>query len=439
MFKKAATLLLSGLLLLLSGCGFSGDVNSLLKAPKPTGELQDIQQALEQSITEEYTLRYPTDGEYRSAFVLRDLNGDDVSEAIAFYSTKTEDAVTVMHICLIHKESGRWEVANDLFARSSGIESVSFADINGDGTEEIFAGWASYGDAGRTLTVYSVSNHVMVQRLQESFTTFAVCNLTEDESTELLTVHIDAENKTSTAKLHRLERNGVVEIGKCQLDGNVSAYKTPVISVLKGGKPAVYIDAQKGLGNMITEVLVWNESTSALEAPFYDANQQENVLTLRSNSIEITDFNNDGVLDIPTLTLLPAPQAVTEADRIYVTQWRCFDGSAFSGVGRSLMNMAEGYYIEVPEKWGDDFTVLRRADQRQRVVYRWDYENAQYTDEVVRLQVFAIEEWEKNKQNYDSYVEIARNAESVYAGKVSDAGEMSLTIEELKKRFHFIA
>ncbi len=439
MFKKAATLLLCGLLMLLSACNYNGDVNSLLQAPKPTGQLQDIQQALEQSITEEYTLRYPTDGAYRSAFVLRDLNADGVDEAIAFYSTKTEDAVTVMHISLIHKTEGRWAVANDLFARSSGIESVSFADMNGDGTEEIFAGWASYGDAGRTLTVYSVSNHVMVQRLQESYATFAVCSLTGGDTKELLTVHTDAENKISTAKLHRLERNGVTEIGKCQLDGNVSAYKTPVISVLKGGKTAVYIDAQKGLSDMITEVLVWNEKTSALEAPFYDANQQENVLTLRSSGIESADYNHDGVLDIPTLALLPAPELVSEVDRIYVTQWKSFDGSVLSNVGSSLINAAEGYYIEVPEKWGNNFTVMRRADQRQRVVYRWDYENAQYTDEVVRLQVFGIEEWEKNKQNYNNFVEIARNTESVYAGKVSEAGDMSITIEELKQRFHFIA
>ncbi len=439
MLKKAALCVLSGLLLCLSACSYSGDVNTLLKAPKPTGELYKIQQALEQSITEEYTLRYPTDGAYRSAFIVRDLTGDGIDEAIAFYSTKTEDAVTVMHISLIHKSDGRWLVANDLFARSNGIESVSFADMNGDGTQEIFAGWSSYGDAGRTLTVYSVTNHVMVQRLQESYTTFSVCNLTGREGNELLTVHIDVENKTSTAKLHRLEENGVTALGKCLLDGNVSGYKTPVLSVLKGGRPAVYIDAQKGLSDMITEVLVWNENTSTLEAPFYDLTRQENVTTLRSSDIEVADFNNDGVMDIPMMTLLPATDAVAETDRIYITQWKSFDGEVFTTAGRALINKAEGYYIDVPEKWGNNFTVLRRAEQRQRVVYRWDSENAQYVNEIVRMQVFQIEDWEKNHQNYDSYVEIARNAQSVYAGKVSPAGDMSITIEELKNRFHFIA
>ena len=59
----------------LCGCAFSsGNPESLLSAPKLTGEMQPVQEALEKKIEEKYQLRFPTVGDTKSAITLVDFS-----------------------------------------------------------------------------------------------------------------------------------------------------------------------------------------------------------------------------------------------------------------------------------------------------------------------------------------------------------------------------
>ena len=73
--RKAAIAAAALVACFLSGCSGIGDVESQLRAPRPTGDQQEIQQALDAYIrssgsSREYILKYPQDGEYLSAFVM---------------------------------------------------------------------------------------------------------------------------------------------------------------------------------------------------------------------------------------------------------------------------------------------------------------------------------------------------------------------------------
>ena len=69
----------------LSGCsGFSSSTADLMRPPRLTPEQSAINEALTAAaLTQTYTLKYPKSGEYRSAFVFHDIDGDGVEEAIA--------------------------------------------------------------------------------------------------------------------------------------------------------------------------------------------------------------------------------------------------------------------------------------------------------------------------------------------------------------------
>ena len=85
--RKKATIAVA----LLAACTLSscsiGDVETQLRAPRPTGEQQQIQQALDAYITRagaarEYVLKFPQDGEYLSAFAMEDVDGDGKVEVL---------------------------------------------------------------------------------------------------------------------------------------------------------------------------------------------------------------------------------------------------------------------------------------------------------------------------------------------------------------------
>ena len=95
--KKAAALIYT-LIICISLCGckmFTADTAELLSPPELTGDIAPIASAISASAGGEYTLKYPSVGNYRSAVVQNDINGDGIMEAFAFYSM-TEDESTVM-------------------------------------------------------------------------------------------------------------------------------------------------------------------------------------------------------------------------------------------------------------------------------------------------------------------------------------------------------
>ena len=126
------------------------DVETLLRPPHPTGEQKKIQQALEKYINSEkkgktpdvdfgYVLKYPKSGDYRSAFVLKDLDSDGVEEAIVFYGQSGERSNVYLN--LLKKTDEGWQSIYDVEGVSPDIDRIQFGDMNADGISEIFTGW----------------------------------------------------------------------------------------------------------------------------------------------------------------------------------------------------------------------------------------------------------------------------------------------------------
>ena len=89
----------------LAGCDFfTMETEQMLTPPALIGDMAPIQKTLNASIKGEYTLKYPSSGEYRSAVVLNDINGDGVFEAFAFYS-QTDGEVDYVHVNFIVRVS----------------------------------------------------------------------------------------------------------------------------------------------------------------------------------------------------------------------------------------------------------------------------------------------------------------------------------------------
>ena len=108
--KKIIALVLAAVLaLFFAGCSpMETNVENLIVPPKLEGEMRPVQEALEASVGRDITLRYPVSGEYHSAIVMKDLNGDGTDEAVAFYST-TADSTVMMHINVIAKGQEGWQ------------------------------------------------------------------------------------------------------------------------------------------------------------------------------------------------------------------------------------------------------------------------------------------------------------------------------------------
>ena len=430
--KKLIAVALSALMVLcLSGCdGLMLNVDELLLSPKLEGDMYPVQQALEDAVGDDITLKYPSLGEYRSAFVLKDINADGTDEAFAFYSTTSNSTVT-MHINVIEKENNKWKSKGDLSLVGTGIESVSFADLNGNGRLEIIVGWYIFGTTEKQVGIYEFEGGFLTLRAIEPYTNFTFADLTGDMIKDIVVIYLNSAETAATAKLLSLSNSGIKEVGSAKLDPGVSSYNTPVVSKLSDNTPALYVDAVKGSG-MITEIIWYKDGilngTYNPEAPEYSP-------TYRSGTVVSRDYNSDGTVDIPLTEILVSTAQMADSDKVYYTNWSQFSGSEFSTVASALMNYSDGYSITVPSHIKQNLLVIRKLESRTRYFYSYDPAQNAVGTEIFRIVTVSAAEYDKTTYYESGYVEIAQTENLVYLIKIAADNNLELTNDEIKAMF----
>ena len=436
MVKRIIALALIGLLTVaLCGCeGLGSTDEELLSPPKSGGVYAHISEVLNKSITEKYTLKYPTSGDYRSAIVLKDINNDGSEEAIAVYTTSADNTVTV-HINLIANINGEYISVGSSKIVGSGVERIEFCDLGGDGKQEIIVGYYVFGNVDKQVAVYEYSGNTLTERGMEKYTEYALCDLDGNGVSGLLVTTLDAAQKTADAKLLQINEKGVTQLGSCILDGNVTSYYKPVISKLPDGRLAVLVDAVKGTG-MITEVLYYEND--ALKNSFYDTVQLGTYATYRQSLVASRDIDSDGCVEIPMLTALPSAGNVADTDNVSVTKWCVLSGDKLLVKRTMLMNYTDGYSIDIPENW-KNICVAKKTDSRLRVIYTQDPETGLAKEEILRIQVIAEKTWDGEDYQKNGFTELTRGSGLVFAYRMGEhTGQGKITPEKLKDLFMLI-
>ncbi len=435
MIKKFICLcLVTVLVFCFSGCSlFEGSVDDMLLPPKLEGEMRPIQEALEDAAGQDITLRYPETGEYRSAIVLKDLNNDAENEAIAFYSV-TEDSTVTMHINVIAASDEQWQSKGDMSLVGNGIEKVTFADLDGDGSLEIIVGFLVFGTVDKKIGVYSFNGETFVQRALEQYTNFVCVDMTKDGIKDLTLIYHNAAEKSAFSKVFSMTTSGIAEVGKVALDGGITSYLTPVISSLRDGSPAIYIDAVKGSG-MLTEILWFTGGTLKT---VYDSSAPEAILTYRQNSVESRDYNGDSVIDIPLSEILISTASLADIDKVYFTNWSDFDGHSFRTLSSSFVNISDGYSLTVPAQWKDKIYLLRRTEQRMRVIYSYDPSKKTSGKELFRIAVVADTNYDSQDYSDKGYFELAKEKELVYLARINQDNSFEINEKTVLSMFELI-
>lgn len=434
MLKKLGLFVLT-LALVLSLCGcdfFKTDMAELFSPPSLTGDFKYISKIVENTAGEDYTLKYPVRGEYRSAVVQYDIDGDGKNEAFVFYS-KVDGDITTMTVQLIRIKNGEWVDGGTQTIIASGVDMVRFCDLDNNGVSEILVGWQVYGTSEMQLAVYSYNENVFAQRLLQKYTNFITCDLNGDQKSGVLIIDLNTTEQYNTAALYSLTDEGVVQTGICELDSKLQSIGEPIIAELSNGKEAVYLDAIKGVG-AVTEVIV--ENKGSLTNPLFDTATRENLQTLRSSNYSVSDINNDGILEIPVQENIPSVASDVLAEKLYLTNWCSFDGEVLTVQMTTMINIIDGYYFIIPAKWRNRIAVLKDTENHIREIYLYDNEEALIGESLICIRAFNKKNWDSGKYNELKMNEIARSDNTVYAYKLNDAIiDLGITHADVKKAF----
>lgn len=436
-FKKCVCLAMSALLsIALCGCGgLDLAADGLLTPPKSGGDMLLIEKALKKSVEGKYTLKYPTSGKYRSAYISVDLTGTGRKEfAVAFYGTQDSENVSSMHLNLMKQVDSDWISISDIPVSAVGVEKVAFSDLDGDGILEIAVGWNVYGGVDKRLCVYSLKGLTLTPRMQESYSDFVCCNLKSGDCESLLLLSRSVTDGTASAKLYSFFNDAVKEDGSCKLDSDITSYCEPAFSRLTTSVPAVFVDEIKGSG-MQTEIIYINDGILT------SSGAGKNNSTYRDTAVTCADIDNDGSMEIPVAQ--PAPKGVSRvhADALSnITKWCGYDGNEFVPSLYAVMNYVDGYYFVIPDRLVGKTVIVKETESRLRTFCLWDTESGTKKSDLFKIRTVTVKEWDKANNGYTGYSEILRSGDLVYIMQPGAYdGEETVTLEEAKNLFHTIS
>ena len=272
-----------------AGCAAAG-VDSLYALPKLSDEYIQLENLIEQRISDGSEYAAPTSGHNRQSVQLHDLDGDGTAEAIAFLADNSH----VPTVCVYRMgDNGDYRLYAILSGEGSAVSSVEYADLNGNGVSECVIVWQLSGDL-RILSAYSLRAEEPSRLMSANCSDFLVCDLDGNGAQDILLLRGD-ENGTST--LVRYVFDGESE--PASYEASLSAGVTDVLRMKTGylsdGTTALFVESEWEDEELITDV--FTSSGGELSNITIASGGRSN--TLRMPGAFAADINGDRIMEIP--------------------------------------------------------------------------------------------------------------------------------------------
>ncbi|MBQ9673497.1 MAG: VCBS repeat-containing protein [Ruminococcus sp.] len=365
-FKCVLSVLTAVAVSCLSGCSlpwFSSS-GSLMHPPNATGDKAEIQKAIETRSGGEYVLKYPQSGENRSSIIMRDLNNDEVEEAVAMLTVNPDTELAETHIYIIEKIDGKWKVQADFKNRNNDIDSVDFGDVNGDGTTDILVGWSTYSVNQNELYCYLFGDEIKEVNTKRTYTNMSVGDFTNEGKSTVMTVSLASADTSSVARLLTFNDNGSVVDYETAMDSDITKFVSVKIGQVDNEVQGAFVDGLNSENRYNTQLLFFDKKSKSLQNPIYKRSDNGVLATARDVSTVCRDMDNDGVIEIPITAKLPYPRTENAKNYAYQTSWSSFDiaKNRFAVKSNVIINGNYGYSITIPDNWLNKYTASYNGD-----------------------------------------------------------------------------
>ncbi len=429
-------LLCSAFVIGAGGCSITDfSAENLLRPPKAMGDEAEIEQLISETATGSYTLKYPKNGSYRSAIIMTDLNGDEEEEAVAFYRS-VEDTAQI-HMLVMYSDNGAWKLSSDNVTEATDIDSVDFADINGNGMLEIFAGFTTYTPNINYLACYSYNNGKTSEiHSGHSYSSFYSGDFDSDGNSEIMTLLLyTAENEATASMLdYSKENNSLYAKAMVNMDPNVTKYKNVSVSLLDDSTKGLVVDGSYANEELNTQVIFYSKELSLLRNPLYKEKSKN--ATQRISAVTSSDIDKDGKVEIPVVSKLPCPKGQeidNIADKIV---WNSFstESESISPIMSVAANYDFNFYFKMPDKWQDN-KVTAVTDNKSGLMEFYEFESLKLGKPLFEIKVFSLDEYNAGKDT-EKYTLISKDDKYAYAfNNINADSPVSLTDDEIKTSF----
>ncbi len=360
-------------------CGCSAPVENMLTPPKLTAEQNEIYNALINSVGQNVKLKYPRSGENRSAFVLKNLDGEPDDEAMVFYeSSNVQSGESALRLKFLDKHDGRWEAVYDMACAGSEIDSVSFATLGSTGFVDIIICYTLLNQTEKVFSVLKYDSVTPTQLYTSSYSCLEVYDINDDGQNELLAVSADKVNNIATAVLFTDGENGFEKLSETALGGGAADYIRVTKGKISDNRTAMFLDYSKGGGQSGTDVL-YCYGNSLYCPDSVGANPASSLISRLVNGymseIYCYDIDGDGFVEIPSTAALPGYETLTKPEQLCAVLWYTVSDDKYVLEHYSYFSGKYRFALLFPNRWRGVVSAVPDLDNNEIVFISYDPES----------------------------------------------------------------
>lgn len=429
MKKMKAFVILLCVALLFSGCGnfrMAASIDDLISPVALSGDHAGVQNAVDEFCNGGYSIKIPTNGKFKSSYIFRDLDNDDINESVAFYEPSNKMGTVCM--ALLKKSADKWSVYENIESSATDVNSVDFCDLNNDGLEEIIVCWSVVSKtAGSKLNVYRQiinDSSYTIESLSDAVTAsdFICVDMDDDGIDELMIFSDGASSEYPKAELYSYADNKQKLLGRTKLDSTITSFESITCGKTDEGV-SVYADALRFDGSsMVTEFIYWSDYYNSIISPFYSYSTSRTTATSRNCMITSKDIDGDGEIEIPTDASVSKLPSGVEAQI-----WKTYGNTVLSNKCYSFSCKRDGYIIVVSKDLFDSIKI--EYDNNLRLFKAVDSDSGEM---VFKILTVVKTGYSLDNSAYYEYEKIYDDSGFVYLAKVNEESDIEIDTQTLE-------
>lgn len=417
----------------LSGCNVpSGD--ELLAAPKPSKNYQSLQAELEKALTSQ-SYSAPLGGDNRSTVQLVDLDNDGYEEAVAFF--KKNGNSNEYTVSIYKKRDDAYVCTGSIVGMGTGIQAVDYPTITPTGQRGMVVSWQLAGNGQGALTMCDFGDETAPRVLLETeYAAMELADLSGNGAKDLLLIANDVSGKRA-ARLYEYQDGELTLAGEAAVSQDTVSVERILSGRVLDNQPAVFAEEKttSGIG-LTTDIFVYADGM--LRNLALDGEDTVSRGTYRPVSIDATDINLDGVIELPRAVLMAGYTDAAAADAIFMLDWYAYGLNDIpQRVCTTYHNVSEEWYFRIDDAWHDQITAVKNSENGLSAVHFY-----QYLSDGQKLPVFSIYCAAGSLREYyaqrDDLIQLSKSGKAVFFARLEEYAEESafhLDAEGLRARF----
>lgn len=432
--------LLAGLCLSMTGCSlWNMSVEGLISAPKLSEEQTKIHESLIKRTGKNITLKYPQNGEYRSAFVITDLDGDGSNEAMAFYeNTSVDSNGDGIRLNVLDQDSkGDWTSVFDAAGDGTDVDQVLVSKLGSDDTLSVLVGYKTINIEEKTLDVYRYEDQKLNLITTETYSVLDTMDINNDGYNEIFAIQQDSETASSQAFLLRMKDGALTKESSMKMASGSSTYVSYQKGKVTASRRGVFVDSLNADGMLQTEIVFYRYGT--LQNPMAQLPDLLLTATVRQPGYYSTDIDGDGIVEIPVTSIMRGYEQAEATDVLYETTWYSYED--FYQLKKKYIgyySVSSGYAMMFPSRWQSLVMVKKDTTTGELVFYKYEGNLEDSTTELMRIVVSPKSE--TADYEYDGYELITSQGQLDYLvkRKPGQLESLVLTLDEVRNNFYVI-